>query len=149
GGKIDRRSDIFALGIVLYELLTGTRLFKRSNDIQTLNAVAECEIAPPSSVNTRIPKSLDAVVLKALQKSADDRYPDAAAMQAALEEWLLQNKLPSSSVHLANFMQEIYAERLKREAEEGHVLVEEVDKSRSPEEEPPPRGKATPTRSQP
>ena len=134
GQKIDHRSDIFALGVVLYELLTGARLFKRPNDIQTLNAVAECNVAPPSTVNARVPKDLDVIVLRALAKEPEDRYADASVMQASLEQWLLQNKLPSSAVHLASFMQEIYADRLKREAEEGRVLVEELDKSRNPEE---------------
>ncbi len=134
GQKIDRRSDIFALGIVLYELLTGTRLFKRGNDIQTLNAVADCDVVAPSQVNSRVPAELDPIVLKALAKNPDDRFSDAAELQAALEEWLLQNKLPASSVQLATFMQDIYAERLRREAQEGRVLVEELDKSRSPED---------------
>ncbi len=134
GQKIDRRSDIFALGIVMYELLTGTRLFKRGNDIQTLNAVSDCVVAAPSEVNARVPKDLDRVVLKALAKNPDDRYPDAEGLRAGLEEFLLQNKLPSSSVQLAAFMKEIYAERLAREAAEGHVVVDEVDKSRQADE---------------
>ncbi|MBK7860228.1 MAG: serine/threonine protein kinase [Archangiaceae bacterium] len=137
GEKIDHRSDIFALGVVLYELLTGMRLFKRSNDIQTLNAVADCDIAPPSSVNARVPKDLDPVVMKALTKDPKDRYPDAGALEAALEQWLLSNQLASSSGHLATFMKDLYAERLAREAQEGRVLVDELDKSRSPEDPPP------------
>ena len=152
GKKIDSRTDIFALGVVLYELLTGTRLFKRSNDIQTLNAVTECQVAPPSEVNARLPKDLDPVVLKALAKNADDRYQEAGHLQAALEDWLLQNKLPSGSGHLATFMQEIYAERLAREAEEGRVLIEELDaRIKSVDEESPrkatPAGKGRPTTS--
>jgi len=70
--------------------------------------------------------------MKALQKSADDRYSDAAMMQAALEDWLLLNKLPSSSVHVAAFMQEICAERLEREAAEGRVLVDELASRATP-----------------
>ena len=98
-------------------------------------------MALPSEVNDRLPKSLDAVVMKALAKRADDRYVDASALQGALEDWLLENKLASSSVHLAAFLQEIYADRLKREAEEGRVLVEELDQSRNLMEA---AGRATP-----
>ncbi len=142
GQHIDSRTDIFALGVVLYELLTGTRLFKRATDIQTLNAVTECQIAPPSAVNTRVPKDLDAIVMRALTKSRDDRFADARQLGSALEDWLLSNKLPSSSTALAEFMHDIYRERLAREQEEGRLLVETADSSRS--EEPVP-DRATPT----
>jgi eukaryotic-like serine/threonine-protein kinase len=127
GKKLDHRSDIFALGVVLYELLTGTRLFKRANDIQTLNAVTECNVPPPSEVDEDIPKDLDEVVLKALAKEPQDRFEHAIDLQMALEEWLLKHQLPSSSAHLASFMQELYAERLAEEKAAGQVLVEEID----------------------
>jgi len=148
GKKVDHRTDLFALGVVLYELLTGTRLFKRSSDIQTLNAVTDCEVAPPSQVNSRVPTSLDPVVLKALAKHPDDRYADAGGLQAALEDWLLQNQLPSSSVHLSAFLHEIYADRLAKEAEEGRVLIEDLDRAGNTDEAPPPRA-ATSSRSNP
>ncbi|MCU0699238.1 MAG: protein kinase [Myxococcaceae bacterium] len=125
GRPVDARTDVFALGVVLYELLTGTRLFKRANDIQTLNAVTECKVEPPSAIDERLPKDLDAIVMRALAKDRGDRYADARELQEALEAWLLKNKLPSGSVHLAAFMQDIYAERLAREAEEGRLLFTE------------------------
>ncbi|MFZ5471255.1 MAG: serine/threonine protein kinase [Myxococcota bacterium] len=145
--KLDHRTDIFALGIVLYELLTGTRLFKRANDIQTLNAVTECDVSPPSTVSDRVPADLDPVVMRALAKNPDERYQEAIHLQVALERWLLLHKLPSSSAHLAAFMGEVYADRLAREAEEGRFLVEELDGSKGKEEEAPPQAspaKATP-----
>ena len=123
--QIDHRTDIFALGVVMYELLTGTRLFKRGTDIQTLNAVSECKVLPPSEVNPRVPKAVDAIVLKALTKERNDRYPEARLFGSALEDWLLAEKIPSSSAHLASFMQDIYADRLMREAEEGKLLFSE------------------------
>jgi serine/threonine protein kinase len=139
GKKLDQRSDIFALGVVLYELLTGTRLFKRANDIQTLNAVTECVVPPPSEVDEDIPKDLDPIVLKALGKEPEQRYDEAIQLQMALEEWLLKHQLPSSSAHLAAFMQELYAERLAEEKAAGQVLVEELDSlSKKNEEESPP-----------
>ncbi|MDP1915381.1 MAG: serine/threonine-protein kinase [Myxococcales bacterium] len=143
GKPVDARTDVFALGVVLYELLTGARLFKRANDIQTLNAVTECKIEPPSNVDARLPKDLDPIVMRALAKNREDRYPDAREMQQALEDWVLKNKLPSGSVHLAAFMQDIYAERLAREAEEGRLEFTEsqADQSRSEQVD-----KATPNR---
>jgi serine/threonine-protein kinase len=142
GQPIDCRTDIFALGVVLYELLTGTRLFKRATDIQTLNAVTECRVAPPSDINSRIPKSLDAIVMKALAKDRTQRYAEARQLGAELEAWLLAEGLPSSSAILAEFLQTIYAERLAREQEEGRLLIETADASLADESE---RDKATPS----
>ena len=69
GLPIDRRSDIFAVGIVLYELLTGERLFIGESDFSTLEKVRNVEILPPSSYNTKIPEELERIVLKALAQA--------------------------------------------------------------------------------
>ncbi len=145
GQTPDRRTDVFALGVILYELLTGGRLFKRSSDVQTLNAVTDCLVPPPSEANPRVPKELDAVVLKALTFSPEHRYQDASQLQLALEEYLLKNRMASSSVHLAAYMQDLYADRLRREALEGQVMFEDAEavKSGSEDEPPPPVRKAS------
>jgi serine/threonine-protein kinase len=135
GVLVDHRTDIFALGVVLYELLTGARLFKRATDIQTLNAVTECIVPPPSSANPEIPPELDAIVMKALAKDRTQRYQEARHLAAALESWLLKNQMPSSGANLAEFLHSIYADRLAREAEEGRLLVETVDGSRNDEQQ--------------
>ncbi|MCP3062365.1 protein kinase [Myxococcus sp. K38C18041901] len=127
GQRVDCRADIFALGVVLYELLTCTRLFKRPSDIQTLAAVAECKVLPPSQVNPRVPQDLDAIVLKALAKDPVARYQEAVHLQLALEDWLSANRLPSSTAHVAVYMKDIYAERLASEARSGEVPMEDSD----------------------
>ena len=125
--NLDCRTDIFALGVVLYELLTGMRLFKRHTDMATLQAVADCEIAPPSQINPRVPKDLDPIVMKALTREPEDRYAEALQLQLALEDWLLAHPVPSSTAHVAAFMKELYAARLAEEARLGDVLVEEAE----------------------
>ncbi|GHG72574.1 serine/threonine-protein kinase [Comamonas sp. JC664] len=127
GMRVDCRSDIFALGIVLYELLTGTRLFKRPNDIQTLTAVSECRVIPPSQVTARVPADLDAIVLKALAKEVSERYQEAAELQHALEDWLRARALPASTQDLSDFMKATFAERLAEEARAGDVVGEDLD----------------------
>ncbi|HEX8819673.1 MAG TPA: serine/threonine-protein kinase [Archangium sp.] len=127
GQKVDCRSDIFALGVVLYELLTCIRLFKRPNDMATLQAVADCNILPPSQANPRVPKDLDALVMKALARGPDDRFAEAAQLQLALEDWLASHPLPSSTADVAAFMQTLYATRLAEEARLGDVLVEDSE----------------------
>ncbi|WP_044283735.1 serine/threonine-protein kinase [Myxococcus stipitatus] len=131
GQRVDCRADIFALGVVLYELLTSTRLFKRGSDIQTLAAVAECKVAPPSQVSARVPQDLDAIVLKALAKNPADRYQEAVHLQLALEEWLSERRLPSSTAHVSAYMKEIYAERLASEARSGELPSEDPADSAS------------------
>ncbi len=143
GQKLDRRSDIFALGVVLYELLTCNRLFKRPSDMATLQAVAECAIPPPSQVNPRVPEDLDPIVMKALARSPEDRYSEAVQLQLALEDWLVANQHASSSAHVADFMGNLYAARLAEEARLGDVLVEDSESASAPEAKPSSRSAET------
>lgn len=119
GEELDHRSDVFALGVVLHELLTGERLFKRAGDTATLAAVAQCEVPLPSSRNREVPSELDQVVLGALTKDRERRFRDAQAFRFALEEWLRISREPSSSVHLSKFMHQLYRDRLETERTRG------------------------------
>ena len=116
GLDLDARSDVFALGIVLWEQLTGRRLFKGENDIATQRLVTACNVPAPSEVEPSSPAGLDAIVLKALAKKREDRFADAAQLRMALEEFAVANGIPSSSGHLAAFMKELYAERIEKES---------------------------------
>ncbi len=86
GEDIDHRIDIFAAGIVLHEVLTGRRLFKGADDLQTIERVRRCEVRPPSRLNPACPPEMDAILLKALSRDRDDRYQDASEMAEALDE---------------------------------------------------------------
>jgi serine/threonine-protein kinase len=82
---VDQRSDVYSLGIVLYELLTGTVPFNGDTPVEIamkhLSAVPE----PPSTKRPEVPRDLDLIVMRALAKDPDDRYADAAEMDADLE----------------------------------------------------------------
>ncbi|MCL4798700.1 MAG: serine/threonine protein kinase [Burkholderiales bacterium] len=95
GRKADGRSDVFSLGIVLYELVTGVAPFDaaRPEDFLTLmqNIVAK-QAEPPSRVNPEVPAALDAIVERALRKNPDERYPTAEALAEALRR-ALQSEL--------------------------------------------------------
>ncbi|MFL5347316.1 MAG: protein kinase domain-containing protein [Hyalangium sp.] len=125
GKRVDCRSDVFALGVVLYEILTNTRLFKRTSDMATLSAVAECQVTPPSQVNPRVPADLDPIVMKALAKEQEARYAEASQLQVALEQWLSAHQLTASPAELSAFLHQVYAERLAREARSGGIVVDE------------------------
>lgn len=125
GLPIDHRSDIFALGVVLYEMLTSLRLFKRDTETQTLRAVVTCEVDPPSTINPEIDPELDAILLKALSKNPDKRFQDAQAFRLALEEWMVRTRQAGSAAHLSAYMRDLYAERLAKEREQGRSWLED------------------------
>lgn len=86
GKDVDRRTDVFALGIILYQLTTGKHPFRGESDIVTLqNIVSERPIIPPRAYDRDYPKPLEAVVMKALERDADKRYKSAAELEAALD----------------------------------------------------------------
>jgi TerC family integral membrane protein len=124
GEAVDKRSDIFALGVVLYEMATSRRLFKRDTEVSTLKAVEACQVPTPSTVNPDIDPQLEAVMLKALARSPAKRFSDAAALRLALEDWLVQKRLPGSSAHLAQYLQDLGAERLAEERAEGRPFTD-------------------------
>jgi len=85
GTGADRRTDVYAAGAVLWEALTGVRLFSGDNDVAVFAKVLEGQVAPPSSVAPGIPSALDAIVLQSLAMSPDARFPTARDMAKALE----------------------------------------------------------------
>ncbi len=86
--SIDARADIFALGVVLWETLTGKRLFYDRNDFQTMRNVLERPVPPPSTQRLEAPATLDFIALRALERERDRRYPTARAMAEELETFL-------------------------------------------------------------
>jgi serine/threonine-protein kinase len=84
-GKADRRADVFALGAVLWECLTGGRLFQASTELELMKLVARCEIDRPSKRASSSPPELDDVLARALARSPDDRFATAADFSEALE----------------------------------------------------------------
>jgi serine/threonine protein kinase len=119
GKPLDARADIFAIGLVLYELLTGVRPLKRESELGTLQAALECKIEPPSMV-ADVPPELDPVVMQALTKAADDRYRDARQFQVALEDVLVNQRWVASSVQISELMETLFADRLQEESKLGH-----------------------------
>ncbi len=83
-GKLDARADLFAIGAVAHEMLTGHRLFAAATEIATIQNVRQLVIAPPSRHDRKVTRELDDIVLTALQRDPDQRWQNAAAMGRAL-----------------------------------------------------------------
>src|SRR5690606_35601907 len=90
GEPLDRRTDVFAAGVVLHELLTGKRLFARPSDKDMLMAILSHPVPRPSeqAPDRGISAALDAICMRALSRDPKGRFPTAAAMRAALREQL-------------------------------------------------------------
>jgi serine/threonine protein kinase len=143
GRAIDRRSDVFALGIVLYELLTGRRLFKGDSDLSTLEQVRTAHVEPPKQVDADIPDALETAVMTALAREPDQRYQTAADFQAALEAIIAQRGRGSSTLHLSQFMASLFADDQRADNERLQAVHQETVRVAAPQ-----RSSAAPARSQ-
>jgi serine/threonine protein kinase len=114
GRAIDRRSDVFSLGIVLYEMVTETKPFiGAGTEMTILELVRQCVITPAREVNPRVPEALDRVIMKALAREPGERYQDAGQMQRGLERFL-RERPPVTARDLARFLELIF-DRAERE----------------------------------
>jgi len=124
----DHRVDIFAAGIILYELLTKQKPFQRAVDVESLIQSRQGKVVPPSAIDERLPRELDAIVLKALAANPDDRYPDARSFADALVDVLFPTPHTAIQDHLGRQMHIVYADRIARQraARQHDALVMKV-----------------------
>jgi len=115
GLPLDRRSDVFAIGVCLYELLTGERLFVGDSDFAVLEKVRKAEVLPPSTYNRRIPEALERIVLKALSKDVNARYQYASELADDLQRFLITSDNIFSRKDLMQYMKSTFAEEVERE----------------------------------
>ena len=113
GSTVDRRSDIFALGICLWEMITTQRLFKGDNDLATIQLIINSKPQAPRELRPECPEELERITLKALSPDPETRYQTAEELQLDLEELARELKLKQSTVVLRSHMQELFAEEIK------------------------------------
>ncbi|MEO8550131.1 MAG: serine/threonine-protein kinase [Kofleriaceae bacterium] len=113
GEALDARSDLFSLGVVLYELSTGRRLFKRATELMVLKAVTEQPIPRPTRELSDYPPELEAVCMKALSRDRDDRYGSALEMRDALLGVIAKlGATDDQGAALSDTMSQLFAERI-------------------------------------
>ena len=114
-GKIDRRSDVFALGIVLFELTTGERLFRGDDPAQTLELVKSGRIPAPKEIYAQYPDRLAAVVKRALSRNVNDRYQTAAEFRDALEQYLKDERIMVSPAGVGQLVKRVLGSRIEQQ----------------------------------
>ncbi len=153
GAELDRRSDIFALGIILHEMLTGRRLFKTDSELKTLERVKRVDVDPPSASNPAVPARLDEIVMRALAREPDQRYQDARELHADLLDFLYPASPDLTQQSLAHFMRGLFVDEMETErarTESGSALARQMHDSASDTDlEPDFDGGRTPTQAAP
>ncbi|MCS6797193.1 MAG: protein kinase [Myxococcota bacterium] len=114
---IDRRADVWSLGVVLWEALTLRRLFRRDTEMDTLVAVAQQRIDPPSSLRPGIPSKLDDVVIRALERDRDRRWPTARALGRELQQFLVSSGAVVGPAEVSEWMAQLFPDERARRME--------------------------------
>jgi len=117
GAQLDARSDIFALGSVVYEWITGYKLFTGENEMAILKSIIDGKIYPPSYFKEDVPESVERILMKALEKDKEKRYQSAWEMQFDIDTYLASSEFTPSNIHLSNFLKQIFGDEIEREKE--------------------------------
>ena len=124
---VDQRADIWSLGVVFWEMLVGTRLFRAETDAATLNATLGADIPKPSTLRAEVAPELDRIVMRALQRNVMARYQSAQAMRRDLEQYALRMGHHADTSGVARLMREHFAEEMEQQRKLVFDLREQGD----------------------
>jgi len=127
GGGVDRRSDVFALGCVLYEITTGTKPFRGEHDPQVMAAIVMGNYEPPSKVKAGYPAELEEIIVCALSGSPSDRFPTADHMLHAIEAYLRDSGPPMTNREVAGLLHDRCGEEIAARMQALHAGEPEDD----------------------
>ncbi len=126
GVDVDHRADVFAVGIILWEMLTGRRLFLGDTDYQTVELVRQARVPSIAAINPEIEPELEAVVRKALAKDVEDRYQSAADLGDALAQYLFSRRMKVTARDIAAIVKDTQLEMMRKRSSEPKESV--IDK---------------------
>jgi serine/threonine protein kinase len=109
GEPVDRRADIYALGLVFHETLTGKRVFQFASDLEAIRAIPKMEVEPLINARPEVPEELNRIVMKCLERDKDLRYQSASELHADLEALRKGLRITFDASDLANFMKENFS----------------------------------------
>ncbi len=139
GKQLDHRSDLFSLGVLLYEWLTGHRLFTGKTDVEVLRGVVEGKIYPPTYFQPDLPPAVEQLAMKALERNREQRYQSAWEFQFDIRQYLAQHEFNPSNIHLSNFIRQIFAEEIRKD----EAILAEAEAAEAAAETDEPEGEAT------
>jgi len=148
GKQLDRRSDIFSLGVVLYQMVTGFHPFRGDSDADRIRGILETDPTPPREVNPRISSELEGIVLTAMTKSREQRYPNASVFCKELEAFVASTGEDVGTKALSALMGELFEEEIAAHHEQlrtyrANRQPEAADTSASSPAPPTPDGDCT------
>lgn len=127
GGKVDRRSDIFALGILMYVMLTGRHPFKGETDQKTMENICTRAPVPLQQLLPTVPPDVEALVMRALEKETDKRWPDCAAMQRAIDQALSALGVTVTDGDVAAFIKSTVGDLIEQRRAKLKSAIEHAD----------------------
>jgi serine/threonine-protein kinase len=135
---IDRRVDVFAIGCVLYEATVGQRPFHGGDALSTLYQLLEEPIVPPSARAENYPPELEAIVLKAMERDREARYPSAAEFGRALERWLIAEKATVTDADIATALRNAMGDHVDKLREKIETAITAIESGKADSLPPPP-----------
>ncbi|HTM19848.1 MAG TPA: serine/threonine-protein kinase [Kofleriaceae bacterium] len=122
GHEVDQRADVFAIGIILWELFTGRRLFYGDTDLQTVQMVREARIPSIGALNPKVESELEAIVRKALAREPRDRYQEAADLGDALSQYLFSRQMKVTASDIRRLVRETLDTASRNTAGSGSIV---------------------------
>ncbi len=129
GMEVDSRTDIFAVGIILWELLAGQRLFLGETDFQTVKKVQQAIVPPISQINKKVPPELERIVNKALAKDLVHRYSTARELGQDIIRFLFQYGQPIGTFDVANLVQSAMREKQRVRPPQGSIIDKLIEEA--------------------
>src|SRR5580700_9747157 len=129
GQEVDSRTDIFAVGIILWELLAGRRLFLGETDFQTVKKVQQAVIPSISAINPKVPADLERIVLKALARDPNARYRTARELGQDLSKFMFRLGQPVSTFDIATLVQGAMQERQRVRPPQGSIIDKLIEEA--------------------
>ncbi|HEX3483318.1 MAG TPA: protein kinase [Kofleriaceae bacterium] len=111
GAEVDRRSDVYSLGVVLYELATTTRLFKGESDYLVMDQIVNGRVTLPQVRRPELPNELSAIIMRAIAPDPERRYFTADELRVALDQFAAKASLTTSTSAIATYMRKVFGEK--------------------------------------